>query len=198
MCTLSKAPPPVWPHHQHTHVWICPGTTSIPVYRPKRTFDLKSNNLAMLAFKEKSTHTFTQNRAQFKKGQLTYLCHTTVWWYTTSRMALCLSSTLTNIQAHSGKLRTHNSQPAHSTSYKIFLVVFFSYFKCCQISSKFRPVTWKCCQTTTKGRRPHQRDTPSLLILVATMGKCKQANKFQSRHSWWSPFINYSWAESPD
>ena len=40
-CTLSKAPPPVWPHHQHTHVWICPGTISIPVYRPKHTFDLK-------------------------------------------------------------------------------------------------------------------------------------------------------------
>ena len=38
---------------------------------------------------------------------LQYLCQTTVWWYPSSRMALCLSSTLTNIQAHSGKLCTH-------------------------------------------------------------------------------------------
>ena len=32
------------------HVSICPGTTSIPVYRPKYTFDLKNSNLDMLAF----------------------------------------------------------------------------------------------------------------------------------------------------
>ena len=33
------------------YVWICPGTTSIPVYRPKHTFDLKNSNLAMMAVK---------------------------------------------------------------------------------------------------------------------------------------------------
>ena len=75
-----------------------------------------------------------------------------------------------------------NSRPSHSTSYKIFLVLFFFFFKCWRISSKFRPATWKCRQTTTKGRRPHERDTPPLLIPVAAMGKCKQANEFQSRH----------------
>ena len=36
-----------------------------------------------------------------------YLCQTTVWWCSSSRMALCLSRKLTNIQAHPGKLSTH-------------------------------------------------------------------------------------------
>ena len=68
------------------------------------------------------------------------------------------------------------SQPSHSTSYKIFLVL----FKCWRISSNVRPATCKCHQTTTKGGRPHQRDTPPLLIQVATMGKCKQGYELQS------------------
>ena len=64
ICTLSKAPPPVWPHHhQHTHkssknftYGLVLGTTSIPVYKPKHKFDLKKSNLAVLAFKKNSTH----------------------------------------------------------------------------------------------------------------------------------------------
>ena len=36
---------------------------------------------------------------------------------------------------------------------------------------------------------------PTLLIPVAAMGKCKQANKFQSRH-YGHRIINYSWLES--
>jgi len=48
---------------QRLHVWICPGSTSILVYRPKFKFDLKNTNLDMLAFK--------QNRTQFQKAQLT-------------------------------------------------------------------------------------------------------------------------------
>ena len=77
-----------------------------------------------------------------------------------------------------------NSQPLHSTGYKIFSVFFFLFlfFKFWRISSKFRPATWKCCQTTTKGRRPHQRDTPLVDSDFAAMGQCKQANKFQSHH----------------
>ena len=56
------------------------------------------------------------------------------------------------------------------------------FFKCWRISSKFRQATWKYCQTTTKGRRPHEKkNTHPLLIPIAAMGKCKQANKFQSR-----------------
>ena len=66
-----------------------------------------------------------------------------------------------------------NSQPSHSTSYKIFLVFFF-FFKCWRISSKFSPATWKCRQTTTQSHRPHQRDMPPLLIPVAAIGKCTQ------------------------
>ena len=63
-------------------------------------------------------------------------------------MAVCLSSTLTNIQ---GKLCTHK-QPTITFNKLENLQVF--------ISSKFHLATWKCCQTTTKGHRPHQRDTP--------------------------------------
>jgi len=42
------------------YVWICPGTTSIPVNRPNHTFYLKNSNLAMLAFKIKIEHTLTK------------------------------------------------------------------------------------------------------------------------------------------
>ena len=78
VCTLSKVPPPVWPHHQHTHtqqvkknlttslthakqvkkthIWICTGTTSIPVYRPKHTFDLKNSNFAGAGCQENLMH----------------------------------------------------------------------------------------------------------------------------------------------
>ena len=38
---------------------------------------------------------------------LQYLCQTTVWWRLSSRMALCLSSTLTNIQVDFIKLYTN-------------------------------------------------------------------------------------------
>ena len=35
------------------YVWICPGTTSIPVYKPKHTFDLKNSNFGYAGFQEK-------------------------------------------------------------------------------------------------------------------------------------------------
>ena len=42
ICTFQKAPPTVWPHHQHTckskwkiYVWTCYGSTLNPVYRAK-------------------------------------------------------------------------------------------------------------------------------------------------------------------
>ena len=53
---------------------------------------------------------------------------------------------------------------------------------CWRISSKFRPATWKYykgLQATSKGHAP-------LLIQVAAMGKCKQANNFQS-HAYGHP-----------
>jgi len=34
-----------------------------------------------------------------------------------------------------------------------------------------------CSHIQAKGHRPHQSDTPPLLILVAAMGKGKQINK---------------------
>ena len=55
ICILSKAPPP----HQHTkqvYIWICPVTTSIPVYRVKLTFDLKSSKLVVLDFIDPPPH----------------------------------------------------------------------------------------------------------------------------------------------
>ena len=50
------------------------------------------------------------------------------------------------------------------------------------------PDHYKGPQATSKGHGP-------LLISVAAMGKCKQANEFQSHH-YGHPIINYSWAES--
>ena len=38
---------------------------------------------------------------------LQHLCQTTVWWCPSTRIALCLSSILTNIQVHSSKLHKH-------------------------------------------------------------------------------------------
>ena len=52
------------------YLWICPGNTSIPVYRLKHTFDFKNSNLAMLAFKKNSTPLY-QKWAPFHKSQLT-------------------------------------------------------------------------------------------------------------------------------
>ena len=69
MCTLYKTPPPVWPHHQHMHtqkeylnIWICPGTTSIPVYRPKLTFQM-----AVLASNDRSQMKPTITEPSFRK-----------------------------------------------------------------------------------------------------------------------------------
>ena len=165
ICTLSKAPPPAWPH-QHTHktsknftYGFVLGPLQFPVYRPKHTFDLKSSNFGYAGFQEKFdtpplkpaktepsfrklnspptklhmlfpahlqarelcpqtyslslplewsqvTHIPTSIKsARSPKSQ--HLGQTTVRWHPSSRMALCLSTTLTNIQAHSGKLCTH-------------------------------------------------------------------------------------------
>ena len=95
VCTLSKAPPSVWPHYQHTHThnkwklykWICFGITSIPDFQSTG----QSSHLALkatiwvLAFKKNSTHPYlnqqklsqnlSQNWAKFQKAQLT-LCKT--------------------------------------------------------------------------------------------------------------------------
>ena len=43
-------------------VWVCPGTTSIPVYRPK----LKNSNFGYVGFQEEHTQT-NQNWAHFRK-----------------------------------------------------------------------------------------------------------------------------------
>ena len=59
----------------------------------------------------------------------------------------------------------------HIQATKSFYCVFFCcccFFKCWRIFSKFRPATWKCRQTTTKGHRPHQRDTPPGCCLLYT------------------------------
>ena len=58
ICTLSKAPPPVWPHHQHTHKSSENFTygfvqSSIPIYRPKHTFDLKNSHFVCAGFQDK-------------------------------------------------------------------------------------------------------------------------------------------------
>ena len=52
------APPPILTtsstHTQNKlYVWVCPGTTSVPVYRPKHTFDLKSSHFGYAGFQEK-------------------------------------------------------------------------------------------------------------------------------------------------
>ena len=74
-----------------------------------------------------------------------------------------------------------NSQPSHSTSYKIFFVFFvvvvvLSAGGFLQGFAQPPPEHYKGLQATSKGHTP-------FLILIATMGKCKQANKankFQS------------------
>ena len=79
-----------------------------------------------------------------------------------------------------------NSQPSHSTSYKIFLVFFFFFFFFFLSVGGFLQSS---TQPHESANRPLQRATghikgtcPPLLIPVAAMGKCKQANEFQSRH----------------
>ena len=77
ICTLSKAPPPVW-HIINTHTKqlktsrlpykFVLGPLHFQSYRSKQTFDLKNNNL------RKDWHTLTQtnqNWVQFQKAQLT-------------------------------------------------------------------------------------------------------------------------------
>lgn len=56
ICTTFRVPPTVWPHHQHTHkISVCMDlfwdhfNFSL---QAEHNFDLKKNNLAMLAFKE--------------------------------------------------------------------------------------------------------------------------------------------------
>ena len=76
-----------------------------------------------------------------------------------------------------------NSQSSHSMSYKIFLVLFFLIFlffytvgvQVPPSHMKVLPDHYKGLQATSKGHTP-------LLIPIAAMGKCKQANKYQSRH----------------
>ena len=58
-CTSSKAPPTICTSSTYIHKTMkslcidCPGTTLVPDYRPKFTFDLKNSNLqlAVLALK---------------------------------------------------------------------------------------------------------------------------------------------------
>ena len=71
---------------------------------------------------------------------LQYICRTTVRWYPSSRMALCLSSTLTNIQAHSGK--------KSSKMFLVFLLFFFflsvgGFFKVSPSNMKVPPDHYK-------------------------------------------------------
>ena len=84
-----------------------------------------------------------------QKVSFLLLCYyqTTVWWYPSSQMALYLSSTLTNIQAHSSKLLYTQTANHHIQWATSFLEVW-------RISLKFCPAKWKYYQThTTKGRR---------------------------------------------
>ena len=76
-------------------------------------------------------------------------------------MALCLSSTITNIQPHSSKLYTHNSQPSHSTRKKFLCVCFFKDF------FKVPPSDMIVPHATSKGCAP-------LLILVPPLGNVNQ------------------------
>ena len=63
-----------------------------------------------------------------------------------------------------------------------FSIIALGFSSTRNLSSKSRPATLKCFQITTNGCMP-QRDTPPLsthlLILVAAMGNCEQANGFQ-------------------
>ena len=65
-------------------------------------------------------------------------------------------------------------------SYNVFFFFFFlevleDFFKVPPSHMKVPPEHYKGPQATSKGHAP-------LLIPVATMGKCKQANEFQLRH----------------
>ena len=53
---------------------------------------------------------------------------------------------------------------------------------------KVPPDHYKGLQATSKEHAP-------MLIPVAAMGRCKQANEFQSRHLWSPYLIHYSWVE---
>ena len=58
------------------------------------------------------------------------------------------------------QIANHYNQQARNLSVLFLFVCLFVYFKRWRISSKFRPATWKCHQTTTKGCMSYQRDTP--------------------------------------
>ena len=110
-------------------------------------------------------------------------------FYTTFARQLCddtrLPGWLSAFPVHSQTFKpTHasfahtNSQPSHSMSYKIFLVLFFLSVGGVPPSHMKVPQDhYKGLQATSKGHT-----VPPLLIPVAAMGKCKQANEFQSRH----------------
>ena len=231
ICTLSKAPPPVWPHHQHTHktsknftYGFVLGPLQFQSTGQNTHLTSKAVILAMLAFKKNSTHLHskpTNTEPSFRKLnspptklrmlfpahlQARELCPQTYslslpleWsqvahipasiksggaykpeksaFYSTFARQLCDDTRLPggslpfhHTHKHSSPLRqalhtqiaNHHIQQARKSFYCVFFFSFF--FKCWRISSKFHPATWKCRQTTTKGRRPHQRDMPPLLI----------------------------------
>ena len=85
-------------------------------------------------------------------------------------MAHSLSSTLTNIQAHSSKLYTQIGKHYFCVR-KIFLGFFVKLFQC--FFEVLPDHIWKCHHAGHyKGRMPHQRDTPNL---VDSVKNCKQS-----------------------
>ena len=48
------------------------------------------------------------------------------------------------------------------------------------ISSKFCPATWKCCQATTKGNMPHQRDAPPCWLQLLPWDNTNKPMNFNS------------------
>ena len=83
-------------------------------------------------------------------------------------MALSLSSILTNIQLQLALDAPIAMQTAHLSSYKIFHREDF--FNVSSSNINVRPDYYKVPRGTSI-------DMPPLLILVATMGICKQANE---------------------
>ena len=73
-CTLSKAPPPVWPHHQHTHKSSKNFTYGF-VLRPLQFQSTSQNThltsktviLAVVALKRNSTHLHSNPEPSFRK-----------------------------------------------------------------------------------------------------------------------------------
>ena len=80
ICTFSKAPPTAWQqssiHAQNKwniYLWICSGTTSIPVYKPKLSHIWPQKTAIWLYwFSRKNWHTPTETWAQFQKIQTRY------------------------------------------------------------------------------------------------------------------------------